>query len=50
MYNNVYTMTTLNKWIKRKTTITRVKGSRSSNAEPKGQEEEIARKEKEETA
>ena len=43
-------MSPLNKWLKRNTTIAGFKGSSSSNPEPKGQNEETARKLKEETA
>ena len=50
MYRNICNMTALNKWLKRKTTIDRVKGSSRNNPEAKGREEEATRKVKEETA
>ena len=50
VYQNICNMTTLNKWVRRKITISGGKGSSSSNPEQKGQEEEAARKEKEERA
>ena len=44
MYRNICNMTTLKKRLKRKTKISIFKGSSNSNLEPKGQEEEAARK------
>ena len=49
IYQNICNITTFNKWLKRNITISRVKGSSSSNPKQKGHEEEVARKEKEET-
>ena len=50
IYRNIYNMTDLNKRLKKKTTIARFKGSNSCHLEPKGQEEEIVKKGKEDTA
>ena len=50
VYKNVFSIITLNKQLRRKTTTVGVKSSRSSLPESKGQEEEVARKTKEEIA
>ena len=49
IYRNICNMNALNKWHKRNTSTTEVKVNSNNNPEPKGQENEAARKAKEET-